>query len=662
MLPSPRLSLRSVLLWLILAYAIVVEPAFAQQADKPTAKKDVAAAGVAAEKTALEHVAQVFTKGDQNGDKKLSLEEYQAVRGSAEAARRDLQLFDQDGDDTFSLDEYLTIPTAVDAKYRGPVSDPMQTLVNQVLSALDKALDNWNEHLEVEVDAKAFVEAFAKRFEKFAVQPAQPEADPDGNGKVSRDEARRFLEIQFGVRRGDGKLLREPNGCVNHYMLYLYIDLNHNDKLERTEFIERSFGDASVAQEFDAVNTNGDDSLSFDEWRLMPGRAVEDPIASFCWLDKNFDAHVDAAELLVGTPDWKRTVNANAFPGFDLNRDGKLSLTEFRLMMNSNMVLPWHTALTDSDGDGLLSFAEFKFDPPLFPLLRMLYFTRLDVNSSGSLDPKEFTFTVKSPDTFYVMNADGSDWKSFFVFEGHPACGSPAVSPDGKFIAFDGWPPKQQAGSAIYVMSIDGGEPRHLCPGMMPNWSKDGQFLACSRGSHVCLIDAKDGKQEQLVNGWGAQWSPDGRMLAFTQGAALKSYDIKSATLTSILEGEANPYQQIFWNSAWSPDGQRLCFKGVKADGTQEVASVNMTGDKPELKVHHSGKVSVNADFAWHPQGNRLVYAMYCPERTHVQLYEFDPNKNDPPTLMKGQDETRNNTDMCWTPDGKRLIVVSGDY
>ena len=80
------------------------------------------------------------------------------------------------------------------------------------------------------------------------------------------------------------------------------------------------------------------------------------------------------------------------------------------------------------------------------------------------------------------------------------------------------------------------------------------------------------------------------------------------------------------------------------------------------LTVRHSGKVSINADFAWHPRGDRIVYAMRCTERNQVQLYEFNPNNDLPPKLFDGQAVDRNNTDCCWTPDGKRLIVVSGDF
>ncbi len=624
-----------------------------------------AEANADARQLATEAVSRAFDAADRNRDQRLSQEEFLMERGPANVAKRDFLLFDQDADAALSLAEFSTVPTVAAAEHRGQLPDPMQAVIDQVMSALDKSLDNWHKNLKVEVDARGFLSAFSLRFQKYGIQPTEQEADPDNNQKVTREEARRFLEIQFGVRRSDGKLLREPGGRVVNYMLYLHIDQNQNDKLERAEFVERSYGDASVAKEFDAANINGDDSLSFDEWCRVPGRSMTDSVMEFRQLDTDFDAYVDPHELLAGTPDWKKPLVIGVFPGFDLNRDGQLSLPEYRLTMTANMVLPWHTKLTDSDGEGTLSFAEFKFAPMLFPLLRVLYFNRLDANSNGSLDPSEFTFTLKVPDEFFVMNADGTAWKSLFLFEGHPACGSPAVSPDGKQIAFDASPLKQQGNSSLFVMSIDGGNPRQIETGMMPTWSKNGDQLACSRGSPkygVWLMELEGADHQFLAQGWGAQFSPDGSQIAFAEGTALKVYDLNTRETRTVLDGEANPYQQIYWNSTWSPDGKRLCFKGIKADGTQEVATVQMTGDKPELKVHHSGKLAINGDFAWHPLEDRIIFSMTCPERNKTQLYEFNPNKADPPTLMKGQDETRNNTDISWTPDGKRLIIVSGDY
>ena len=658
-------SWRVVLVLLSVAVTVNADDGLAADDAKPAAEKP-AALKSAPEKDVPDKVSQSFAKADRNGDRQLTLDEFLVDRNPANAAQRDFVLFDQDGDSRLNLDEFWSVPPAVNAEVRGPLPDPMQFLVDQVMSALDKSLDNWNENPDVEVPADAFRTAFWRRFEKFTTRTADREADPDGNLMVTRDEARRFLEIQFGVRRGDGKLLRLPTGRVVNYTLYMHVDLNKNDKLERSEFVERSYGDPkTIEKEFDTANVDGDFVLSFDEWCLVPWRGVNDPVLEFRAMDTNFDAYVDPGELKAGTPEWKHRITSSVFPGFDLNRDGKLSLPEYRLTMQANMVLNWATPISDSNGDGTLSFAEFKFESPSFPLLRMVYFRRLDLNSDETLDPTEFSFTLKVPDEFFVMNADGTGWKSFYKFDGRPACGSPCVSPNGKLIAFDAWPQMQQGGSALYVMPIDGGEPQQIALGMMPNWSGDGLKLACSRSEPVYgiwLLDLNGDNHKHIGPGWGAQLSPDGTKIAFTEGNTLMVHDLDSDKSEVILVGQANPYQQIFWNAAWSPDGKRLCFKGQKSTGVIEVATINMTGDMPTLKVHHSGTTAVNADFAWHPKGDRIIFSRYCPERTRVQMYEFNPDKNDPPVLVRGQDEKRNNTDMCWTPDGKRLIIVSGDY
>ncbi|MDB5346447.1 MAG: translocation protein TolB [Schlesneria sp.] len=612
-----------------------------------------------------ESVMKEYSKADGNRDGRMSQDEYLVDRGATEIAKRDFLLFDLNADGALSVQEFWSVPPATAAEVRGPLPDPMQILVGQVMTALDKSLANWHENPKVEVDAHALAAAFMQRFQKYGVQPNVSELDADGSGKVSRDEARRFLEIQFGIRRHDGKLLRFPTGRVVNYMLYLHVDLDKNDMLDRTEFIERSYGDPNaVAGEFEKVDVDKSGYLSFDEWCLVPWRSVNDPVMEFRQMDTNLDAFVDPKELLAGPPDWKQPILESVFPAFDLNLDGKLSLAEYRLTMPANMVLQWQTPLSDPNGDGVLSFGEFRFDPMLFPLLRATYFLRLDQNGSGSLDSDEFPFKQKVPDEFFVMNSDETGWKSLFKFAGHSDCQSPTISPDGKLLAFASRVNNQRGDSTIYVTKIDGGEPEEICSGSMPSWSRDGKRLACARSSPVFgswLIDLSGAGEKQIGNGWGGQFSPDGSKLAVSEGGSIKIYDFASEMTETILNGSDYGYQ-IYWSWAWSANGKRICFKGTRGDGIQHVATVNTRGDKPDLRVHHQGKVEVIGNLVWHPLEDRVIFAKYCAERGFKQLYEFNPTNETAPTLVKGQDVGRNNTDACWTPDGKRLIVISGDY
>lgn len=607
-------------------------------------------------------IARTFANRDRNKDEKLSQKEFLANRKkNVKVAERDFRLFDFDSNGFLNLDEFSTASAIAKPDERGTVPDPILFLVDRAVIAMDKSFDNWDQQPEKEINASQFIAAFVATLGSNTTSPNVREADENGDQRVSRAEARRFMEIQLGVRRGDGKLLREPAGRVVNFMLYQFLDLNKSDKLERAEFLSRSYLKEKAGDVFKQWNTDEDDALSFDEWWHLPYRGAYDALRDFRRMDTNLDALVDPKELDAGTPEWKKSMAANVFPGFDQDADGKLTLNEFRLTMLANPLLRWHRVIKDPDGDMELSFKEFKFDTLQFPLLRWIYFQRLDVNGDQMLDTSEFYFTTKTPDEFFVLNADGTGWRSLFRFEGFPACGSPAVSPDGKRIAFDAWSIKPRTSSTMFVMSIDGTDPRKLVSGMMPNWSKDGKMLACSR-SGVRIVDADDGSERKLIErgGWGAQWSPDGEMIAFTQGTTIKIYDVETEAVRVLLEKETQQYRQVFWNMSWSFDSKRLCFTAKKPDDTIELATVNVTGD-PEFTVHHSGK-TIGADTAWHPSGNRVVFTMHHSERGFRQLYGFNPNNQDPPKLIEGQDETRHISDMCWTPDGKRLIVVSGDF
>ncbi len=271
-----------------------------------------------------------------------------------------------------------------------------------------------------------------------------------------------------------------------------------------------------------------------------------------------------------------------------------------------------------------------------------------------------------APKSFYALNADGTGWRKIFQLEGYPACGSPAVSPDGKEFAFDGWQVagnQQQGPALVFIVGMDGTNARQLCPGQMPTWSPDGKFLVCSRGvqPYGLWIITPDGKDhKQVAQAWGAQWSPDGKRIAYYSGLKLMVYDVETGGTRQVFSGDSQGYRQIFWNMTWSPDSTQVCLKGDKPDGTEEMALVDASGSENGLKVRWSGK-GLLADFAWHPRGDRLVMGIRRPETKRMQLFEVDPDTEDPPTLVPGQDENLNHLGMCWTPDGEQLVVVSAE-
>lgn len=629
----------------------------------------------AAEETdeqALQRFAMAFQGLDVNKDQALTLNEFLHGRQDIPVATRDFKMADADDNQTVTLAEFLTIPVVVPLHQRGPLPDIITSMVDQIIQALDTACENWDKDPARELDSRQFLNALATQMSPYGGTNVMRlnirEVDPDANNRLTRTEARRFIEIQMGVRRSDGTLLRFPNGRVVNLMLFQYADLNRDDKLDQKEFTERTYGSEQVAQEFATADRDQNGFVSFDEWIHLGGRAVRDPMEEFRQLDTNLDARVDPDELRKGTPDWQQSMSKPVFPGLDWNQDGVLSLVEYRTTMQANSILMWQEPVSDRNGDDFITLNEFSFDTlRQFALLRMMYFQRFDRNHDKQLDPTEWEFRVRTADAFYVLNEDGTGWKKFFEFKDHKGCGSPAISPDGKWLAFDAYVVPNGT-PTIYVMPFDRfGPPQTVGPGSMPSWGPDSTQLVCSRSdmtSGVWMYTKNPNwtPKNLVEGGWGAQWSPDGKSIAFTDAAALKRYDVATKTIHDIIDAKISPYESIFWNLAWSPDSTQVCFKARKAGGGQDVATFDVTKDKPPLKVHHTGLAAVNADFAWHPTKNRVVFAMFCAERKVTQLYEFDPTGDKAPTLVAGQDPTLNNTDACWTPDGKQLIIVSGDY
>lgn len=602
-----------------------------------------------------------FNALDLNKDQQLQLDEYvRHVPAKAHILKRDFELFDVDRNNKLSLNEYKTTPLVAPIEDRGPLPDPMDAYVDHAMAAMDKSFDDWDLHPEREVQAWTFVQLFIATFGSSTTRPNVKEADSNGDGNVSRREARQFLEIQTGIRRHDGALLRRPDGRVCNLAQFRQIDSSGDDWIDSGEFGSRTNAGHQFPEILEQGDSDKDGLISFNEWRKLPSRGQISPVNDFRKLDKNLDARVDKAELLDDVPAWKRPMSACVFPGFDTDSDGLLTLDEYRMTMQANPCVRWQMPVADLDGDHELTFSEFKFDTMQFPLLRWLYFHRLDTNGDGVLKVDEFDFRVKKPDEFFIVNADGTGWRSLFRFETHYACGSPAISPDGKTLAFDAWSVKPRTSPTIFTMKLGASKPKKISSGSMPSWSADGKRFVCSQ-SGIRIINA-DGWNPAGIRdkGWGAQWSPDGNIIAFTEGSVIKSYDVQTKNVRSILQ--THDYKTIYWNMAWSPDSRLVCFKGEKADGTIEVATLDIASETPIPRIHHSTQLNINADIAWHPDGNRIVFGMHCPERKKTQIYEFNPNGGEPPTLFPGQDETRNNNDVCWTPNGKQLIVVSGDF
>ena len=214
----------------------------------------------------------------------------------------------------------------------------------------------------------------------------------------------------------------------------------------------------------------------------------------------------------------------------------------------------------------------------------------LTLGASADLNEADGVVLGRDADGF---NYQVHSWASTSLvreFDGRDALSRPAISPDGKQIAFTGIP--NDAGLSkyhLYVVDRDGSGLRRLTDpaggDFDPAWSPDGEQIAFSRNTNFS-IEADDCCQLYLVNtdgsglsaipntqgGTNPSWSPEGDKLVYEDPDGIYTITPSGGSKTQIAgDGSSQP--------AWAPNGTQIAF----------IASTSGTGSADELIIHTLG-------------------------------------------------------------------------
>lgn len=150
---------------------------------------------------------------------------------------------------------------------------------------------------------------------------------------------------------------------------------------------------------------------------------------------------------------------------------------------------------------------------------------------------------------------------------------SPAISPDGKLVAYSS--DRAQSGTTdIWVQQIAGGEPVRLTSGLglchSPSFSPDGSRIAFhggpdSRGIYV--ISTFGGGARRIADGRGPIFSPDGTQIAYM---GLMADRIMIVSATGGTPREIPLKHNVINRAVWLPEGKRLLFLGSGAQATNQ--------------------------------------------------------------------------------------------
>jgi dipeptidyl aminopeptidase/acylaminoacyl peptidase len=168
-------------------------------------------------------------------------------------------------------------------------------------------------------------------------------------------------------------------------------------------------------------------------------------------------------------------------------------------------------------------------------------------------DGMEINTPVFTPDAASIVYVHGSGAQG----ETHPVP-NPAWFPKG-------------AQQQIFVVSANGGEPRLLCDGHSPAVSPDGKLLAFILKGQLWSIPLDDpsAKPQQLLQTRGSaqalRWSPDGARLAFISNrddhSFIAVYTVASGTISYL-----DPSTDLDSNPTWSPDSRQIAFLRIPPD------------------------------------------------------------------------------------------------
>lgn len=614
-----------------------------------------------------EALRDAFSQLDKNQDGFLSAQEYLAGAEKQAKRKRDFYLFDLNGDGRLTIEEFSLTPGTISPWLRGPVPDPFDMIYEAAVEALDQTIDFEAKTNSSQLIPQNFVHNYQQSLIpsstriplNSAMVKLAAQVDLDRDNKISRKEALRFLEIQMGRRLSNGQLLREPSGRVLKVPLWLWLDEDFNGKISKQEYLNRRTY-PGAEEEFLQGDINGDGIISLAEFAAPSWLGYADPIMEFRKGDVNLDGYLSIEELPAITMISRQPLIAKGFAAFDLDGDGKWSLEEYRLSTIGNYIATWETALLDRDRDRLLSYEEFVIPRSDCRLIWRFYFHQFDKDGDLFLSSQEYDYYVIPPQSFHRMRLNGEQHELIYSSDVIGKCGSPAVSPDSKFILFDAFPINGIRQSRIFLMTIDGKDAKDLCDGTMPNWSADGTQFTTSRNSGLWIMNRDGSEATKIDDGWAAQWSPDGKEIAYTKGPTLWIYEVATGDKREVLGRGDHPYRYLYYNMAWAPDCSRLLLKAYEeSPSDSDLISVDVRGDKPDLKVHLEGDNNFDADIAWTPDGKHVLISRIDPKTNKRLLHRLNIATGEAPVLMPGIDPELTYGGVVVSPDQQWIIMCT---
>lgn len=245
-----------------------------------------------------------------------------------------------------------------------------------------------------------------------------------------------------------------------------------------------------------------------------------------------------------------------------------------------------------------------------------------------------------------------------------PANSLPAVSPDGKWIAFVS---KRDSTEDVYVIGADGAGERRLTVGggHLPRWTPDGRGVRFVRGgadSGTVYVQTLDGGAPRAVahvqGGRNPVLSRDGRWAAYLVGPWSSTTLWVARADGGDAHAVAGGGRTTAWNAAWSPDGKRLAYTFGDSTRVLRVHIVNRDGTGDHAVTRLSADDGSAQMPAWSPDGRRLALQA-SRGRVHTGHVWISDLADGAATKLAPHEDGLMDEVPAWFPDGRRLAFQS---
>ena len=339
------------------------------------------------------HLAQqlqceaAFAKADADGNKELTLAEFQASDWGVEAYR------------------------AGTTGNRVRIPDPMTDVIARLSLAIPAVMERHDRNRDGHLSSNEWAQVGWQELAPLAPSPLAW-WDRDQDGTITAEEWSRGLPVAFSIEDPHGITLRGDDGSIFNLSYFSSMDSDHDGSLTRAEFAKGYYlGPEKSAERFDQIDPESKGAMTFAEMRMIQFRGSA--LDGFLHYDANLDGRIERDELFAKSRPDQRTGAERIFPGFDADRDGALSFMEYRGSPLADESVGWGFVPNDVNRDGLLTPEEFRPGKSLLACaLSDTFFRSLDLNHNGTIShdecrystdlgklPRDFLFSTKDANT-----------------------------------------------------------------------------------------------------------------------------------------------------------------------------------------------------------------------------------------------------------------------